>query len=222
MMPLALLHLCDSLFPVGGFAHSEGLEAAVSAGRVSSGADLRKWIDVVLGEGLRCNEGPAVVLAWRAAADGRIEDLGHLDEEMHALRPSSTARAASRAMGARLLTTWREIHPEQPLAASRGSRLTWPIAFGVVCAGAGVEARSALEAFMYTRLSATISSAMRLMPIGQSEAHGLLASALAEVPAIADDVEARLARGECPGAFSPAFDLATMAQQYVGSRLFLS
>src|SRR6185503_8361644 len=28
---LALLHLCDSLFPLGGFAHSDGLEAATTS-----------------------------------------------------------------------------------------------------------------------------------------------------------------------------------------------
>ena len=29
---LALLHLCDSLFPIGSFAYSDGLESAAAAG----------------------------------------------------------------------------------------------------------------------------------------------------------------------------------------------
>jgi urease accessory protein len=222
MMPLALLQLCDSLFPIGGFAHSDGLEAAVTEGRVTSGLELRTWIDAVLSESLRRVDGPAVLLAWRAMTDGRREDLRSLDEEMHALRPSSTARAASRAMGGRLLVTWREIHPEQMLQIEQGARLTLPVAFGVVCAASQVESRQAVEAFIYTRLSATVSSAMRLMPIGQIEAHALLARTLARVPGVRADIESGVVRGERPGAFAPAFDLATMGQQYVGSRLFLS
>ena len=63
---------------------------------------------------------------------------------------------------------------------------------------------------------------MRLMRIGQIEAHGLLAEALAEAPAVVDAIEGRVARGDQPGAFAPAFDLAAMGQQYVASRLFLS
>lgn len=222
MMPLALLHVCDSLFPIGGFAHSDGLEAAVAEGRVKSGIELRSWIDAVLNESLRRVDGPAVLLAWRAASEERTQDLHSLDEEMHALRPSSTGRAASRAMGARLLATWRDIHPDHVLRVVPGARLTLPVAFGVVCAASDVDARDAVEAFMYTRLSATVSSAMRLMPIGQIEAHTLLAKTLADVPRVWTAIEMSVARGERPGAFAPAFDLATMGQQYVGSRLFLS
>ena len=33
---LALLHLCDSLFPIGGFGYSDGLEAATTAGLLQS------------------------------------------------------------------------------------------------------------------------------------------------------------------------------------------
>ena len=238
-MTLALLlHLCDSLFPIGGFAHSDGLEAATADGTVASPDDLRQWMDVVLDESLGRCEALAVVLAWRAHREDRIEDLDALDAEVHALRPSSTGRAASRAMGTRLLKTWREIHPElaagslagvpargfdgRNRALAAGPRVTLPVAFGIVCASIGVDARAAAEGFIYTRLAATVSSAMRLMPIGQTEAHTLLARALARVPATVDAVEARVSRGERPGAFMPALDVATMVQQQVRSRLFLS
>jgi urease accessory protein len=222
---LSLLHLCDSLFPIGGFAHSDGLEAAAASGRVGGADDLRAWIEVVLGEGLKRLDGPAVLLAWRACHEERWDDLSALDEEMHAIRPSSSGRAASRAMGRRLLRTWREIQP----AAGQGTRLdavgpslTLPVAFGAVCASAGISARAALEGFMYTRLSATISAAMRLVPIGQRDAHALLASTLQGVPAVVEAVETAAMAAAGPGAFAPAADLAAMAHQHVRSRLFLS
>ena len=49
---LALLHLCDSLFPIGGFAHSDGLESAVNARLLSGVDDLRRWLDVCLDEAI--------------------------------------------------------------------------------------------------------------------------------------------------------------------------
>lgn len=230
---LALLHLCDSLFPTGGFAHSDGLEAATASRRVSSADNLGQWMDVLLDQSLARVDGPAVLLAWRAFSDHRWDDLEALDAEVHALRPSSTARRASRAMGTRLLRTWQETHPDENLgfflAGSNRTRPTYatrfttlPVAFGVVCAAAGIESRAAIEGFIYTRLAATASSAMRLMPIGQREAHALVAATLARVPAAIDRVELALSRGEGLGAFAPALDLATMEQQYVRSRLFLS
>jgi urease accessory protein len=102
---LTLLHLCDSLFPTGGFAHSDGLEAATAAGQVVTADDLRAWIGVCLDETLARTEGPEVLLAWRAFKERRWDELVALDADVHALRPSSTARQATRALGRRLKVT---------------------------------------------------------------------------------------------------------------------
>jgi urease accessory protein len=244
---LALLHLCDSLFPTGSFAHSDGLETATSAGLVSTAADLREWMDVCLDENLGRFEAHAVWLALTARMQSDWRKLQELDAEVTALRPSSTARAASRAMGTRLLKTWREIRaeaadtPDAPELlvrrssianpVSEGGKLgptycdgpfSLPVAFGIVCATIGVEPRAAVEAFVYTRLASIASSAMRLMPIGQREAHAVLAAALARVPGVVDAIALRCERGHSLGAFAPALDLAAMGQQHVRSRLFLS
>jgi urease accessory protein UreF len=148
-----------------------------------------------------------------------------VDAEVHALRPSLSIRRASRAMGTRLLKTWQQIRPTDDLGlfmlrgpGSHSSGVTLPVAFGVVCAASGVPLRPALEGFFYTRLAASISGAMRLIPIGQHEAHALLAEMLDGIPAAVDTT---LACGE-PCAFAPALDIAAMSHQYVYSRLFRS
>ena len=135
-------------------------------------------------------------------------------------------------MGARLLTAWSAIHPDPRLAALRvrpsperalasppGDGPAMPVAFAAVCVSIPVERRDAVEAFAYTRLAATASAAMRLMPIGQSGAHALLAHALERVPGVAARIEARDAQLE---SFAPALDIAAMKQQYLHSRLFRS
>ena len=247
---LRLLHLCDSLFPIGGFAYSDGLETATTirlkpdttdvkpattvrrkadptdvGPAISYISDLCDWMDVCLDETMGRLEGPAVWQAWPAFRNADWPAIAALDEELHALRPSSSARRASRAMGLRLLTTWRTLHPdrriEQAVTLARGGRLgpALPIAFAGACACSGIEPRCAVEAFAYTRLAATISAAMRLMPIGQTDAHALLARTLDRVPAVVDRIIARDDRVE---AFSPALDIAAMTQQYVHSRLFRS
>lgn len=221
---LALLHLCDSLFPTGAFAHSDGLEAATASGAVATAADLRDWMDVCLDESLGRLEAPAVWLGGQAWSAGRWEDLEALDQEVQALRPSSTARAAGRAMGSRLLKTWLDIHPDPNLerAATRRPAYIYPVAFGIAGGAIGLEPRAAVAGFFYSRLAGIASSAMRLMPIGQGEAHRLLAAVLARVPSAVEALGARLARGEALSSFAPAFDIAVMGQQYVHSRLFLS
>lgn len=216
-MNLTLLHVCDSLFPLGAFAYSDGLESATSGGRVSTVADLRDWIGVCLDDTFGRLEGPAVWQAWQAAHVSDWAALAQLDAEVIALRPSSTARKSSRAMGARLLATWSAIRSEEGLA--RAANRSFPITFALVCVSAAVERRDCVEAFAYTRLAATISAAMRLMPIGQTDAHAVLGRTLERVPAVVDAIAARDAPLE---SFSPAMDIAAMRQQYLHSRLFRS
>ena len=222
----SLLHLCDTLFPTGGYAHSDGLETAAAERLVTGGADLESWLTGCLRESIGCCDGIVVMEAMPAFNEERWADLRALDEELHALRPSSAARAASRSTGRRLLRTWSAIDPAVAprLVSAAGLSLdvTFPVAFAIACASIGVPSVEAVEAFAYTRLASATSSAMRLLPVGQQEAHVRLASVLRQVPATARDVEERVRRGCRPGAFTPAFDLAAMGQQYVHSRLFLS
>ncbi len=218
---VVLLHLCDSLFPIGSFSHSDGLEAATASQRVRSATDLREWMEAVFDDTLSRLEGPAASQAWRAWSEARLDAVLVLDAEMHAIRPSSSGRAASRAMGTRLLKTWSAIRPSDALPVLPGAhpRVTLPVGFGVVAAAAGIANREMLQGFMYTRLASTVSAAMRLMPLGQHEGHRLLADVLAGVPAAVDDIlrdDRRLM------SFAPALDLAAMSQQYVHSRLFRS
>jgi urease accessory protein len=224
MTLVALLHLCDSLFPIGAFGYSDGLEAATSAGLVRTPGDLRAWLDVCLDETIGRADGPTVLQAWTSFSNREWSTLGTLDEEVTALRPSSAARHSSRAMGLRLVTTWHALYPDHGLEhvldlAHRGTLgPALPVAFGCACASAGVETRDAAAAFAYTRLVSTISAAMRLMPIGQTDAHAQLADVLRRVPAV---VEA-MARRTGVESFAPAMDISLMTQQHLHSRLFRS
>jgi urease accessory protein len=219
-----LLHLCDSLFPTGAFAHSDGLETATTAGTVATPADLDEWMRAVVEQTLLRAEGPAVLCAWNAESAGDERSLLSLDAEMWALRPSSAARQATRAIGGRLLKSWNALYPTASLSALIADHVptrlaTLPVAFGAVCASAGITAAQALTGFFYTRIAATASSAMRLMPIGQRDAHHLVSAHLARCPAL---VAAIIDESPQPSSFSPALDIAAMGQQYVRSRLFLS
>ncbi len=218
---LALLQICDTLFPVGSFAHSDGLESAVVDGWVRSSSDLESWIRRQLSGSLATADGAALRIAGSAWHQEDFATIARVDDELFALRPSRSGREAVRAQGTRLLSTWRQIHPCDRLARAVAARThhTYPVAFGIVCASAGLPAIEGLEAFCYTRLAASVSAAMRLLPLGQHEAHLVLARVLRDVPEHA----ARAATGDDPPhGFTPAIDIAAIRHQYVHSRLFRS
>ena len=214
---LRLLHICDSLFPIGSFGYSDGLEAAVAESDVASGLSrtdmLREWFGVCLDETIGRFEGPLVWRAHRAFSTSDREALTRLDEESLALRPTADLRKASRAMGHRLVTTWAALYPDPRLDG------TWslPVAFGCVAAASDIDALSAIAAFAYTRLASTASAAMRLMPIGQTDTHALLARALDRLPGVVDTL---IARDADPEIFTPIVDIVSMQHRYMHSRLF--
>ena len=220
---LPLLHLCDSLFPTGAFAHSDGLEWATDRGLVASAADLAEWLDSSLSELLARAEGPAVWLGRQAFAARDWQLLSVVNAETFALRPSAVSRQATRAMGVRLVRTWQQLYEpagfdEMAAAIDVERTMTLPAAFGVACASMGVDGRRSVEAFIYTRLASAASAAMRLMAIGQNEAHRVLAARLRTMGPLVEAIAAEPA----VSSFAPAQDIAAMSHQYVRSRLFRS
>lgn len=222
---LPLLHLCDSLFPLGSFAHSDGLESAVHCGLVRTGGDLDLWLTACLDEVVGRCDGPAVAAVWSAFHAADWQQIAAVDRDLVAMRPAAAARASTRAMGRRLLTTWHAIHrtPEgpDPLARIETGPLgpSLPVAFGAVSASAGLMQRSTVEGYAYTRLAASVSAAMRLFALGQIEAHTRLAAVRLRIPSVVDEL---LHRAAPPESFTPMLDIMAMTHRSVHSRLFRS
>ena len=96
---LRLLHLCDSLFPIGSFAYSDGLESAAAAGLVTGKTGLGEWLEMCRDEGFGRTDGPAIAIVWSALERADWDAVVTIDEEVTALRASSTTRMANRSMG---------------------------------------------------------------------------------------------------------------------------
>src|SRR5262245_66042002 len=75
-----VLQFGDSMFPVGGFAFSCGLESAIQTGIVADAATLHAFTRTAVEQAAR-GDGIALIAAHRAAAAGDVEVLIRIDEE---------------------------------------------------------------------------------------------------------------------------------------------
>lgn len=223
---LRVLQLGDSLFPIGSFSWSDGLETATASGRIADAAGLEAWTRQYLDGMFTPCEGLAAKRAHQYSVAGEWQRLRELDEELTALRPAASTRASSVSIGRRLLATAAAVHADAALAplhalVARDDRSgNVAVVHGALFAALGVGERHAVAGFAYTRLAGIVSAALRLMPIGQVQGQVVLGRMLARVPAAVDAV---IAAGDAPlRAFAPLVDVQQMNHRDVYSRLFRS
>jgi urease accessory protein len=179
-------------YPVGGFAYSQGLEAAEAAGDLDGAPALESWLSVALEDGTLRNEAILVALAWRAARDpdpAALRDVSDLAVALAAgrerrLETTAQGRAFERAVG----TSWPVAGLAERYASAGPGPLAYPVAVAIAAASHAIPLAATLEAYLCAALSSAVSAASRLGVVGQTDAQATLARLLARIPAIAESV----------------------------------
>lgn len=202
---LRLTQILSPAFPIGSFAHSQGLEWAIAEGRVRDGAGMRDWVAAVIGQGSGFAD--AVFLSMGRAPGADLIALADLYE---AYVPSAGRRleAAELGRGFRALTDPGAVELPYVLALARE------------IAALGVPEVEVLGLYLQSLAAQLLSVAVRFMPMGQVEAQRVL-TALA--PVIADAAARASGTGEeALFTFTPGADIAAMAQEHMETRIFRS
>lgn len=224
---LRLLQLASPALPVGAFSYSEGLEVLVQHGRLADGAAVAAWLEAELEGGLLPVEAAALAplrLAlerWRQGHSDGEAAVRDLDGWLLAQREAAELRAQQRQMGRSLLQLLADLGWPLPApTAAAPAPLGWPSAWAWAGLCLELEAAEVREAYLYGWCSNQISAAVRLVPLGPTEAQRLQ---LALAPTLARH-SARL-EGQDPRALRSAGVGAALAQLGHGelySRLFRS
>ena len=161
---LRLFQLISPALPVGAFSYSEGLEVLVQRGLLLDGAWVRSWLEAELQRGTLVLEAaslPGLLLAEAA-------ELRERDSWLLALREAAEVRAQQRQMGASLLGLLADLGFNPPAL-----NLAWPAAFALAGRALEVGATELVEAYLYGWVANQLSAALRLVPIGPTEAQRL-------------------------------------------------
>ena len=227
---LQLIWLASPALPVGGFAYSEGLEAAVESARIRDEATAADWLADQLHLCLSRADLPVVaeaITAWRA---GDLARIARLDAWVLASRESAELRRQTEQMGRSLLEWLRIVRPELvegPAArwASTGSArtevgLTYPVAFALAAAASGAPVRDWLLSFAFGWAENMMQAAIKSVPLGQGAGQRILLRLAADIPAAVD--RAAALGDEDRQAFAPMLAILSARHETQYSRLFRS
>jgi urease accessory protein len=227
---LQLMWLASPALPVGGFSYSEGLEAAVDAGHVTSEAQACRWLTDQLALGLARGELAVMAKAFGAWRRGDVAAIVELNAWVTQTRESSEMRQQTEQMGRSLLAWLRNAahdeHAEPPddahLAALQAlaPAPTWPIAFALAASRTGAPLREALLAFAFGWAENMVQAALKAVPLGQSAGQRILAALVEKVPAAVDDAAALMDSER--QAFTPMLAILSAQHETQYSRLFRS
>ncbi len=174
-----MLQFGDSMFPIGGFSFSGGLESAIQKRVVTDTNSLLAYARTAIEQANR-GDGVALVCAHRAAEGGELAELARIDRLVFARKLSGETRSMSVRMGkkfaemgasvvgSRLLETWRR-HVET--GATPGC---YPVALAVNFAAQGLTARDAFVVHQYGVGATILGAALRLMRISHVDTQQML------------------------------------------------
>ncbi|MDM7951765.1 MAG: urease accessory UreF family protein [Cyanobium sp. CZS 25K] len=175
---LRLFQLVSPALPVGGFSYSEGLEVLVQAGELTDADGVAHWLEAELQRGALAIEAAALprlmqaLTRWRETPDGGAwQEVLDLDGWLLAQREAAELRAQQRQMGRSLLQLLSDLG--LPLPGGRSPKLAWPAAWAWAGLALEIAPQELVEAYLYGWIATQLSAAVRLVPLGPTEAQRL-------------------------------------------------
>ncbi|MFM8526227.1 MAG: urease accessory protein UreF [Cyanobacteriota bacterium] len=172
---LHLLQLVSPALPVGAFSYSEGLEVLIQAGVLRDGAGLRDWLEAELERGLLPVEAACLPAQmgecrrWQLGDESAALALREQDQWLLVQREAPEVRAQQRQMGSSLVQLLADLG--WPLPGSLA--ISWPTAWAWAGVCLDLEPAAMIEGYLYGWVANQLSAAVRLVPLGPTEAQRL-------------------------------------------------
>ena len=220
---LEMMQACDSLFPIGQFTLSNGLESFVLEERLSNAKQLEQYV-----EGFMAIASYNDVLLLLLAYEAGSEQLLSIDEIAFASKTPMEIRTGSQRLSKRFIGTWEGIagakYPGlmkyKELVESGSCKGIFPISVGVYARDIGIDKEKAAALFLYSQLSGIVTNAVKTIPLSQKDGQRVLNRALEAIPQVVKkSLELTI---EDLGVGGAMYDIEGMRHEDLYSRQYMS
>jgi urease accessory protein len=234
LAPAGLLHLlwlASPALPVGGFSYSEGLEAAIDAGLVSSETQAAGWLAEQLHLTLARSDLPIIAQTLRAWQCGDTARVRALNTWLLQTRESAELRLQTEQMGRSLREWLRHLPGADSAVLDFAATLEpgYPVMYALCASGpAGAQSvpvdehkvRNVLLAYAFGWAENMMQAALKAVPLGQTSGQRILARLATEIPTAVE--HALQLPDEERQAYSPMLAILSSRHETQYSRLFRS
>lgn len=221
-----LLQVADSIFPIGAYTQSNGLETYVQNGIVKDGKTAKEYLCNMLSYGIKYTDVLALKLAYEYTLDKDIHKLIELDQILYALKAPREVKEGSAKMCARFLKISEKFGQKEMLLKyaeliKQGKCIgQHSIVFGMFCAEYGIDKMESISAYLYNSASCIVNNCAKLIPLGQMEGQLILFESSELLKNIAEEIK-DLSLDDL-GRCTIGFDIKAMQHENLYSRLYMS
>ena len=199
-----LFQINDALFPIGAYSHSYGLETYIQKKLVRD-----------------------VDSAYEYASRNNTKGIIKIDNILNNSKSSREVRIASQKLGSRFIKTlintdvkYKNDNFINYVKSSENSLPTHTVAYGVFCQSIGIPKDKAIEGFLYSYTSQTITNCVKTIPLSQTDGQRLLYKSYEIFEEILNILPKLTIDDLCLS--TPGFDIRSMQHETLYSRLYMS
>ena len=214
-----LLQLVSPSLPIGAYSYSQGIEWAVEAGWITNREDLRQWMLGLTETSMQYLDLPVLKRMMTAWEGLHIDELETWNDFLIASRETRELRLEEQQRGKAFSQLIVTLEPEA-LAYRSIIEKSQIAGYSYACCQWHIDFQQAASGLIWSWLENQILSAVKIIPLGQTDGQKLIFELSALIPKIVSRSE-KLADEEL-GASSVALAIASARHETQYTRLFRS
>lgn len=221
-----MLQIADSIFPIGAYTQSNGLETYVQNEIVKDAESAERYLRNYLLYSFLYSDLLAVKLVYESAENADIQSIFKLDQLLYAVKAPREMKQGSSKMCMRFIRLAEKFQKSELVSKYReqikiGScQGQHSIIFGIFAAAAEIPKEYAVKAYLYNAASCIVNNCAKLIPLGQVDGQVILFNCQQLLDKLYQKLDGLTK--EDMGRCSIGFDIRAMQHETLYSRLYMS